>query len=280
MAAAAGKNSVSAVPTFNFRPESPRMKSFLVAFVLYSLLVVSCALAEESADPRSFELRVYTAAPGKLDALHARFRDHTTQLFEKHGMTNVGYFTPLENPEQKLYYVLAYPSRDARKKAWAKFMVDPQWLAAWRESEKDGKLVTKVESTFLHATDFSPRLQTPADKSPRVFELRTYTCTQGNLPRLFDRFRDHTVALFAQHGMTNLAYWALDDGQPAAADTLVYLLAHPSREAHDANFEAFRADPAWIAAKAASEKAAGGSLTIPDGVQSVLLAPTDYSPLK
>jgi hypothetical protein len=80
--------------------------------------------------------------------------------------------------------------------------------------------------------------------------------------------------------MTNLVYWTLDADQPAANDTLVYLLAHPSKNARDANFEAFRQDAAWISAKAASEKAAGGTLTAPDGVKSVLLMPTDYSPLK
>ena len=88
------------------------------------------------------------------------------------------------------------------------------------------------------------------------------------------------MKLFAKHGMTNLAYWALDADQPAASDTLVYLLAHKTKTARDASFDAFRQDPAWVAAKAASEKAGGGSLTTPDGVQSVMLKATDYSPLK
>src|SRR5579862_5877859 len=62
-------------------------------------------------------------------------------------------------------------------------------------------------------------------------KIATYTCTAGNLPRLHERFRDHTVSLFAKHGMTNLAYWTLDADQPAANDTLVYLLAHGSKSA-------------------------------------------------
>lgn len=245
-----------------------------------SLNVLTDAHAKSPSENQCYELRIYTAADGKLDALHARFRDHTTKLFEKHGMTNVGYFTALDGSEPKLYYVLSFPDKDARKKAWAGFMTDPEWLAAWRASEKNGKLVNKVESKLLHRTDYSPILETPADKAPRVFELRTYTCTPGNLSRLNARFRDHTLKLFAKHGMTNLIYWELDAGQPAAADTLVYLLAHPSKEAHDANFDAFRKDPAWTMAKEASEKAAGGSLTAPDGVKSIILKPTDYSPLK
>jgi hypothetical protein len=112
-----------------------------------------------------------------------------------------------------------------------------------------------------------------------VFELRTYTTTPGNLERLHARFRDHTISLFEKHGMTNFAYWALDTDQKGAADTLVYMLAHKSKEARDASFKAFQNDPDWKAAKDASEKGVG-SLTTPDGVKSVLLQPTDYSPTK
>ncbi len=248
--------------------------------LLVGIQLASVAIAEEPGDERCFELRIYTAAEGKLDALHARFRDHTMKLFEKHGMTNIGYFTPLDESEQKLFYVLAYPNRESRKKSWSSFILDQDWLTVMRSSEQNGKLLTKIESTFLHPTDYSPQLKSPADNGPRVFELRTYTCTSGNLPRLHQRFRDHTINLFAKHGMTNLVYWTLDADQPAANDTLVYLLAHQSKSARDANFEAFRQDSTWITAKGASEKAAGGSLTTPDGVKSVLLKPTDYSPLK
>jgi hypothetical protein len=86
--------------------------------------------------------------------------------------------------------------------------------------------------------------------------------------------------LFEKHGMTNWAYWTLVDGQPAADDTLIYLLAHPSKEASAASFAAFREDADWQKAKAASEAAAGGSLTTPDGVKSLILVATDYSPTK
>jgi hypothetical protein len=165
-------------------------------------------------------------------------------------MTNIGYFTPLDESENKLYYVLAYPDREARKKSWSSFLADRDWLAAKQVSEKDGKLVTAVETTFLHSTDYSPQLKSPVDNGPRIFELRTYTCTPGNLARLHERFRDHTMNLFANHGMTNLVYWTLDADQPAANDTLVYLLTHKSKIARDANFEAFRQDPMWITVKA------------------------------
>ncbi len=227
-------------------------------------------------DTRCFEMRVYYAAPGKLDELHKRFRDHTTALFKKHGMTNLGYWTPVENADLKLVYVLAYPSREARDASWKAFAADPDWQAAYKASEVNGKLVAKFESTFMQATDYSPAIKA-SSAAPRVFELRTYTTTPGNLPRLNARFRDHTTALFAKHGMTNLFYWNLQAGQPGTDNTLLYLLAHKDAAAMAESFKAFRANPDWVAAKGASEAAAGGSLTIPDGVKSVVMTATDYS---
>jgi NIPSNAP len=112
----------------------------------------------KAADSRLFELRTYTTNPGKLEALHARFRDHTNKLFNKHGMQMIGYWTPADAPESEntLVYMLAYPSREAREASWKAFGDDPEWKAARAESEKDGKLVVKVESKFLNPTDYSP----------------------------------------------------------------------------------------------------------------------------
>ncbi len=245
------------------------------------LTAATAPAAEPAKDARCYELRVYYAADGKLDTLNARFREHTLKLFEKHGMTNIGYWMPAENSDHKLYYILAFPDRAARDASWKAFGADPEWKAVAAATEKDGRIVTKVESTILHATDFSPEIKPAAKKEPRVFELRTYTSTGVNLPRLLARFRDHTLALFKKHGMTSFGYWTVDTGLNGPVEnTLVYLLAHKSQESAAASFTAFRADPAWIAAKAASEQAAGGSLTIPDGVKSLFLIPTDYSPTK
>ncbi len=153
-------------------------------------------------------------------------------------------------------------------------------------AETDGILEALVDSTkglpdrVMKTTDFSPVIAPGAAKDARVFELRTYTTTPGNLPLLHARFRDHTLGLFAKHGMTNLWYWQIAKDQPGADDTLIYLLAHPSAAAAATSFAAFRADPAWLGAKAASEKKGGGSLTMPDGVKSVFLKATDYSSIK
>ncbi|MEA3211740.1 MAG: hypothetical protein QOE70_4797 [Chthoniobacter sp.] len=256
----------------------PAMKARLLLAAL--LLTVSLPALSAEKDTSVFEMRTYSASPGKLDDLHARFRDHTTKLFEKHGMTNLGYWVPIENPDNKLIYVLAYPSREARDASWKAFMADPDWQAAQKASEVNGKLVTKVEQLFMTATDFSPEVKPSTGPGERVFELRTYTTTPGNLPVLHERFRNHTMTLFAKHGMTNLFYWQLTADQKDADNTLVYLLAHASVDAARASFEGFRADPDWVAVKKASEDKGGGSLTVPDGVKSVFLKATDYSPTR
>ena len=247
-------------------------------------LFASTAVAAEP-DTRLFEMRVYYAADGKLDALNARFRDHTLKLFAKHGMTSLGYFVPVKNTENKLVYFLAYADRAARDASWKAFQADPDWKAAQKASEANGKLITKVEAAFLTATDYSA-LADPKAYGQGVFELRTYTTEAGRLDNLNARFREHTLKLFEKHGMTNVTYWNLAADQKGAksplvaGNTLIYLLTHKSADAAKASFDAFRADPAWIAAKEASEKKAGGSLTIKDGVKSEFLAPTDYSPVK
>ena len=116
---------------------------------------------EESVGPEAdqvFELRTYTAAEGKFDDLLARFRDHTLRIFEKHGMTNVGYWTPQDEPlsANTLIYMLAHPSREAAEQSWRDFSSDPEWQSVAEESQKDGRLITGLERVFLDPTDFSP----------------------------------------------------------------------------------------------------------------------------
>ncbi len=116
---------------------------------------------------------------------------------------------------------------------------------------------------------------------PRVFEMRTYTTPEGKIDPLHARFRDHTMKLFTKHGMSHLAYWTPVDADKGAGTKLIYILAHDSKEAGLASFEAFRADPDWIKAKTESEK--DGSLTIEprsEGVKSVYMTATDFSPIQ
>jgi hypothetical protein len=106
-----------------------------------------------------YELRVYHAAQGKLPDLLTRFREHTTKLFEKHGMKNVAYWTPVDEPEKSntLIYILYHPSREAATANWKAFQDDPEWKSVHDKSEVNGKLVDKVDSTFMTLTDFSPQ---------------------------------------------------------------------------------------------------------------------------
>ena len=105
-----------------------------------------------------FELRTYTAAEGKFDDLLARFRDHTLRIFEKHGMTNVGYWTPQDEPlsTNTLIYVLAHPSREEAEQSWRDFSSDPEWQSVAEESQRDGRLIVGLERVFLDPTNFSP----------------------------------------------------------------------------------------------------------------------------
>ncbi len=107
---------------------------------------------------RVFELRTYHTNEGKLDDLHKRFRDHTCDLFKKHGAELIGFWTPLDEANgkgEKLVYMLAFPSREAAKKMWEDFGKDPEWQKVYKESHKDGVLVKKVESMYLEPTDYS-----------------------------------------------------------------------------------------------------------------------------
>lgn len=254
----------------------------------FSLLAVGLALlaatgpipAQAAPDSRCFELRVYYAAPGKLDALNARFRDHTMAIFQKHGMTSLGYWLPVDNTDNKLIYLLAFPSREAARTSWREFGADPEWKEVAKQSEANGRLVTKVESTFLTATDFSPPIKPSTAPEPRAFELRTYQTPPGKLDALLARFRDHTCQLFAKHGMTQFGYFVPMDADKGADHTLIYLLIHKDQDEARRSFQAFLADPDWIAAKAASEKDGPLTLPAPDGVKSVFMKATDYSPSK
>ena len=107
---------------------------------------------------RVFELRTYTAPDGKLEDLHKRFRDHTMRIFKTHGMTNVAYFRPQDAPlsQNTLIYLISHESREAAKANWAAFQKDPEWQKVASESQKNGKIVAKVESIFLDPTDYSP----------------------------------------------------------------------------------------------------------------------------
>src|SRR4030088_1340655 len=105
--------------------------TFLIVGMASVAGFAAAADKEKNVDTRVFEMRTYYANPGKMDALHARFRDHTNKLFVKHGMTLIGFWSPIDakEAEEKMIYILAYPSKDAAKKSWDAFKSDPDWIA-------------------------------------------------------------------------------------------------------------------------------------------------------
>ena len=108
-----------------------------------------------------YELRVYHCYEGKLPDLLKRFREHTTKIFEKHGMKDVAYWLPMDEPQKSntLIYILAHPSREVAAANWKAFSADPEWQSVQKASESNGKIVEKVDSTFMALTDFSPLLR-------------------------------------------------------------------------------------------------------------------------
>lgn len=131
------------------------LTKLIVATVLVSAGVVA-GHAMQATPSHIYELRIYTPAEGKLDALQARFRDHTRTIFDRHHMKSVGYWLPTEGERAgSLVYILEHPSREEARKNWAEFNADPEWQKVKAESEANGRLVTKVESVFMAPTDYS-----------------------------------------------------------------------------------------------------------------------------
>jgi hypothetical protein len=126
-----------------------------LSFAAGSLLIQRPSVHAQSS--RVFELRVYHTYPGRLPALESRFRDHTIAIFNRHHITSVGYWVPQDSPQKEstLIYIVAHESRESAKKNWAEFGADPEWQQVSKASEADGKIVEKVDSTFMDPTDFS-----------------------------------------------------------------------------------------------------------------------------
>lgn len=141
----------------------PFLAGVIVTQGLGSIFNGGTASAQEEANKPGpvYELRTYTAHPGRLEALHRRFREHTLQLFAKHGMKNLMYWVPTDKELSKttLIYVLEHESEAAAKRSWEAFINDPEWKAARDASEKDGKIVAKVDAVYMTAVPYSPHLK-------------------------------------------------------------------------------------------------------------------------
>lgn len=246
------------------------MKKLLFAFLF--LLVTTFATAKPAP---VYEMRIYHCHDGRLDALLQRFQNHTLKLFEKHGMTNIGYWIPTDKTTD-LIYVLAYPSMEAREASWKAFINDPEWQQVSQKSEEDGKIIASIESIFMKIEpELTKKIKLQAASPERLFEIRTYYCLPNRFPNIVARFRDHTRKLFEKHGMTNIAYWSTiekDDSQ----SKLVYIVAHKDATAAKVSWDNFRNDPKWIAVRDASES----SGKIVEKIVSIYMKPAAFSKIK
>lgn len=218
-----------------------------------------------------YELRTYQANPNRMAELQARFRDHFVRLFRKHGITPVGFWSnTIGARTDQLIYLLAYEDMGHRERTFKTYGADPELLSVVGQ----GILSDWNEARFLAPTDFSPPDHGGDSETPRVFEMRSYIANAGKMPALLERFRDHAVSKFAEHGMTGVGYWTNVVG--GRNDELLYMLAYPSMEARETSWAAFGADEEWRAARAASE--VDGPLL--QYATNRFLAPTDFSPLQ
>ena len=245
----------------------------LLAFM--SFMSLAATTQAQKTDTRYYETRIYYCYPGKLDALIQRFTNHTTKIFEKHGMENIGYWVPVNNEQNTLNYILAYPSKEARDASWKAFGADPEWKEVARKSEENGKIVEKVVSFFMETADFSPAIKASTKRADRIFEMRTYSCFPGKTPDILKRFRDHTLKLFDKYQFQNIGYWTTIEKDSSQAK-LFYMLAFTNEEQAKKSWEAFRADPVWIKVKEESEK--NGKIV--EKVESVFLKPLAFSKIR
>lgn len=253
-----------------------RFLGLMMLGMLFAAVSVSHALAGEHADGPVYQLRIYVTADGKLDVMNERFRKHTTKLFERHGIENVGYWVATDEPHSKdmLIYLLKHKSREAANISWAAFGKDPEWQAI-AKATKDAHgniLKEKIDATYVVTTDYSPEVHHP--RADKLYELRVYKAAEGKLEALHARFRDHTQDIFTSHGMRSYAYWSPTEGTKAG-DNLIYILEYDDREAAKAGWQAFFKDPKWQ--KAYKESIKDGKL-LAEKPESIYMRPTDYSP--
>ncbi len=280
------------------------IKSILSTIAVF-LIGGTATLAQSPATSKLYELRSYVPESGRQSDVLKLIADGGMPLMAKHNITLVGAWTNVDPKDERVFTLISHKDKATSEASQSALQNDPAWKEVVQKTVIDGKkAVNSFERIFLTVNDYSPVLDVK-QVGNRVFELRTYAATKGNLPALNARFKNHTLGLFSKHGMTNILYCSVLDGEPltcgklleavspigkgtaeidaslpAAGNSLVYFIAHPSPEAAKTNFGKFAADEEWTKVYKASEAAAGGSLTVKNGVKSLFLQPTAFSPLK
>lgn len=263
---------------------------FLIAIAC--LLVAGVAGQQGYADDEAagsgklYELRFYVAAPGKLDALNARFRDHTLKLFEKHGMENIAYWTVAEGDKTDgekakdlLIYIVAHENEAAKDASWQAFVADPDWKAARDQSETDGKLLAEAPRViFMTEAEFS-KMDWPvsaSDSPAKLYELRQYNDGPDRVPFTVERFAAGEDKLFTDAGMETVAFWKANDDS-----AFIYLLAHQDRDTSKESWgKFFKTFRAFMDNYKATHDGPPASAKPGNGMEVRFLVPTDYSPRK
>ncbi|MEQ1826301.1 MAG: NIPSNAP family protein [Pirellula sp.] len=279
------------------------LKFFTVMTVM--LLFAGAAFGQSKANGLLYELRSYVSEPGRQSDVLKLIERSGIEYMTKHKIQLVAAWTPEDASDERVFTLVSHKDKASSDAAWSAFQNDAGWKEALQKSMVNGtKPVKSVERIFLTENDYSPTLNVKPVGN-RVFELRTYVASEGNLGALNARFRNHTLKLFEKHGMTNIAYYSVLGGEPitcekllqaagplgspqggmepntqATGNSLVYFITHASRDAAKQSFDNFRKDPDWQKALKESETAAGKPLTVKDGVKSLFLKPTAFSPLK
>jgi hypothetical protein len=265
------------------------VRSIACCLVAVAACSLASPLAAQEAEAKSggklYELRFYVTNPGKLPDLHARFRDHTMKLFEKHGMENIIYWTVSEGAKDDgdkaanmLVYVIAHKDEASKDASWAGFINDPEWTAVAKKSEENGKILAeRPRAIFMRETDFSaPDAPANADSGvpARLWELRQYNDGAERVPHTVDRFGSGEAEIFTKNGMETVKFWTATDNS-----AFIYLLAHKDKAASDVSWAGFKAEFADFmkAYKASHPDVPKGS---GNGHEVRFLVPTDYSPRK
>ena len=274
--------------------------------MLFTIASIAMNAISQDSSSTIYELRSYVSEPGKQADVLKLIEGGGMTFMKKHQLNLVAAWVPADVKDERVFTLVSHKNKASCDASWAAFQNDPAWKEVVQKSAVDGKKPVKsIERVFMSVNDYSPNLDVKST-GERVFELRTYIASKGNLAGLNARFRNHTLKLFEKHGMTNIMYWSALEGEPltcgklleavspigkadakidvnapAAGNSLIYFIAHASEEAAKESFGKFRVDPDWEKVRTESEANAGGmSLTADGGVKSLFLKATSFSPLK
>jgi len=223
---------------------------------------------KESSDGRVYELRTYFASPGKLDDLHNRFKNHLLGFHEKHGITNIGYWVPTDNPKRMIVALVSYPSMEARDRSWSRLSADREWIQARRESEENGRILDAIREEVLSA-DEATDVMTLAMNEGRGFEIHRFTAESGQGETVKARVREELNDEFGKSQVTVRFFTPTGEGNRTAT-TLLAFIVRPVAEVDVVEF---------VMKRGSTPRGGLEAAKIPGQIVTTLKV-TEYSPAK